>query len=100
MKFSVSSSALLSLLATTGKVISNKNTLPILDYFLMELSGSVFLLLMTFPVVASSESSAELDTENFILFSFCLFLLCSLLFSYRVASLSSAMTIIFFTNGL
>ncbi len=40
MKFSVSSSALLSLLATTGKVISNKNTLPILDYFLMELSGS------------------------------------------------------------
>ena len=31
MKFSVSSSALLSLLATTGKVISNKNTLPILD---------------------------------------------------------------------
>lgn len=38
MKFSVSSSALLSLLSTTGKVISNKNTLPILDYFLMELS--------------------------------------------------------------
>ncbi len=40
MKFTVSSSALLSLLATTGKVISNKNTLPILDYFLMELNGS------------------------------------------------------------
>ena len=40
MIFSVSSSALLSLLATTGKVISNKNTLPILDYFLMELSGN------------------------------------------------------------
>ena len=37
MKFTVSSSTLLSLLATTGKVISNKNTLPILDYFLMEL---------------------------------------------------------------
>lgn len=37
MKFTVSSSALLSLLATTGKVISSKNTLPILDYFLMEL---------------------------------------------------------------
>ena len=30
---------MLSLLATTGKVISNKNTLPILDYFLMELKG-------------------------------------------------------------
>ena len=40
MKFSVSSSALLSLLATTGKVISNKNTLPILDYFLLELTGN------------------------------------------------------------
>ena len=40
MKFTVSSSALLSLLATTGKVISNKNTLPILDYFLMELNGN------------------------------------------------------------
>lgn len=40
MKFTVSSSALLSLLATTGKVVSNKNTLPILDYFLMELSGT------------------------------------------------------------
>ena len=39
MKFTVSSSSLLSLLATTGKVISNKNTLPILDYFLMELKG-------------------------------------------------------------
>lgn len=40
MKFSVSSSALLTLLATSGKVISNKNTLPILDYFLMELKNN------------------------------------------------------------
>ena len=40
MKFTVSSSALLSLLATTGKVISNKNTLPILDYFLLELKDN------------------------------------------------------------
>jgi len=40
MKFTVSSSSLQSLLATTGKVISNKNTLPILDYFLLELKGS------------------------------------------------------------
>ena len=40
MKFTVSSSALQSLLATTGKVISNKNTLPILDYFLLDLKGS------------------------------------------------------------
>ncbi len=37
MKFVVSSSALLSLLQTTGKVISSKNTLPILDYFLFDL---------------------------------------------------------------
>lgn len=37
MKFVVSSSALLNLLQTTGKVISNKNTLPILDYFLLDL---------------------------------------------------------------
>jgi DNA polymerase-3 subunit beta len=39
MKFTVSSSALLSLLSTTGKIISSKNTLPILDYFLLELQG-------------------------------------------------------------
>ena len=39
MKFVVSSSALLNLLQTTGKVISNKNTLPILDYFLFDLKG-------------------------------------------------------------
>ena len=39
MKFTVSSSALLNLLQATGKVISNKNTLPILDYFLFELQN-------------------------------------------------------------
>lgn len=37
MKFVISSSALLSVLQTTGKVVSSKNTLPILDYFLLEL---------------------------------------------------------------
>ncbi len=37
MKFTISSSALSSVLSTTGKVISNKNTFPILDYFLLEL---------------------------------------------------------------
>ena len=40
MKFAVSSSAWLSLLATTGKVVSNKNALPILDYLLLELTGN------------------------------------------------------------
>ncbi|MEE1099644.1 MAG: DNA polymerase III subunit beta [Alistipes sp.] len=39
MKFSVSSSALLSVLATTGKVINSRNTLPILDFFRLELKG-------------------------------------------------------------
>ena len=39
MKFTVSSSALLSLLATTGKVISNKCSLPLLEHFLMELKN-------------------------------------------------------------
>ncbi len=37
MKFTISSSALSSVLSLTGKVISNKNTFPILDYFLLEL---------------------------------------------------------------
>ncbi len=39
MKFTISSSALSSVLSLTGKVISNKNTFPILDYFLIELQG-------------------------------------------------------------
>jgi DNA polymerase-3 subunit beta len=41
MKFTVSSSSLQSLLATTGKVISNKSSLPILEYFLMDLKDGV-----------------------------------------------------------
>ena len=39
MKFVISSSALQTALQTTGKVVSSKNTLPILDYFLLELGG-------------------------------------------------------------
>jgi len=38
MKFTISSSVLSSNLQSIGKVISNKNTLPILDYFLFEMS--------------------------------------------------------------
>ena len=41
MKFVVSSSALLGLLQTTNKVISSKNTLTILDYFLFYLKEGV-----------------------------------------------------------
>ena len=64
MKFSVSSSALLSLLATTGKVISNKNTLPILDYFLMELNGNT-LKVTTSDLETTLIGSIEVDSvEN------------------------------------
>lgn len=41
MKFVISSSALLSVLQTAGKVVSSKNTLPILDYFLLELKDGM-----------------------------------------------------------
>ncbi len=40
MKFTVSSLALQHQLATAGRVISTKNTFPILDYFLLELQGN------------------------------------------------------------
>lgn len=39
MKFVISSSSLLSSLSTASKVISNKNTLPILDYFLFDVKA-------------------------------------------------------------
>ena len=39
MKFTISSSALLSVLSATGKVVSSKNTLPILDFFLFDLKN-------------------------------------------------------------
>lgn len=61
MKFTVSSSALLSLLATTGKVISNKNTLPILDYFLMELNGTT-LKVTTSDLETTLTGSIEVDS--------------------------------------
>ena len=41
MKFTISSSALLATLSTTGKVVNNKNTLPILDYFLFDLKDGI-----------------------------------------------------------
>ena len=63
MKFTVSSSALQSLLATTGKVISNKNTLPILDYFLMELSGTT-LKVTTSDLETTLVGSIEVDSAE------------------------------------
>lgn len=61
MKFTVSSSALLSLLAATGKVISNRNTLPILDYFRMDLSGNI-LKVTTSDLETTMVSSIEVES--------------------------------------
>ena len=61
MKFTVSSSALLSLLATTGKVVSSKNTLPILDFFLMELNGKT-LKVTTSDLETTLTGSIEVDS--------------------------------------
>ncbi|HUW07680.1 MAG TPA: DNA polymerase III subunit beta [Williamwhitmania sp.] len=44
MKFVVSSTELLSHLQTVSRVISNKNTLPILDHFLFQLTGNVLTI--------------------------------------------------------
>lgn len=44
MRFVVSSTALLSHLQSISKVINSKNTLPILDCFLLELNGSTLTL--------------------------------------------------------
>lgn len=62
MKFTVSSSALQSLLATTGKVISSKSSaLPILDYFLMELNGED-LTVTTSDLETTLVSSIKVDS--------------------------------------
>ena len=61
MKFTVSSSALLSLVATTGKVVSSKNTLPILDFFLMELNGKT-LKVTTSDLETTLTGSIEVDS--------------------------------------
>ncbi len=58
MKFTISSSALLSLLSTTGKVVSNKNTLPILDFFLFDLKGN------TLKVTASDLETTLVSTTT------------------------------------
>ncbi len=63
MKFSVSSSALQSLLVSTGKVISSKNTLPILDYFLMEVEGDM-LKVTTSDLETTLIGSIEIDSQG------------------------------------
>lgn len=61
MKFTVSSSALLSVLAMTGKVINNKSSLPILEHFLMELKDGVLRV-----TASDSETTliGNLEVEN------------------------------------
>ena len=61
MKFTVSSSALLSVLAMTGKVINNKSSLPILEHFLMELKDGVLRV-----TASDSETTliGTLEVEN------------------------------------
>ncbi|MFI3323660.1 MAG: DNA polymerase III subunit beta [Rikenellaceae bacterium] len=63
MKFSVSSSALQSLLSSTGKVISSKNTLPILDYFLMEICEDM-LKVTTSDLETTLIGSIEIDSQG------------------------------------
>ncbi len=63
MKFSVSSSALQSLLSSTGKVISTKNTLPILDYFLMEIEGDT-LKVTTSDLETTLIGSIDIDNQS------------------------------------
>ncbi len=58
MKFTISSSALLSILSTTGKVVSSKNTLPILDFFLFDLKGN------TLKVTASDLETTLVSTTT------------------------------------
>ncbi|MBO5771222.1 MAG: DNA polymerase III subunit beta [Alistipes sp.] len=60
MKFTVSSSALLSLLTTTGKVINNKCTLPILDHFHMELKNNE-LRVTTFDLETALVGTLKVD---------------------------------------
>lgn len=58
MKFVVSSTALLSHLQAISKVINSKNTLPILDCFLLELNGSTLKL-----TAADTETRLETTVE-------------------------------------
>ncbi len=61
MKFTVSSQALLHLLSTASRVVSTKNTYPILDYFHLELKGSE-LTVMTSDLETTMKSSISVDS--------------------------------------
>ncbi|MEA4904580.1 MAG: DNA polymerase III subunit beta, partial [Petrimonas sp.] len=55
MKFVVSSAALLSHLQAISRVINSKNTLPILDCFLLELDGNVL-------TITAADNETRLET--------------------------------------
>jgi DNA polymerase-3 subunit beta len=59
MKFNVSSSAFLSALQSTSKVIASKNTLPVLDSFLFNLEGEKL-------TVTASDSETRLVTSVYV----------------------------------
>ena len=56
MKFVVSSAALLSHLQAISRVINSKNTLPILDCFLLELDGNVL-------TITAADNETRLETK-------------------------------------
>ena len=62
MKFNVSSNSLLNVLQATGRVISNKNTLPILDYFLFELSSDKILKVTASDLETTMIGTLEVDS--------------------------------------
>jgi DNA polymerase-3 subunit beta len=56
MKFVVSSATLLSHLQAISRVINSKNTLPILDCFLLELDGNVL-------TITAADNETRLETK-------------------------------------
>lgn len=60
MKFTVSSTALSQNLQAIGKVISNKNTLPILDYFLFQIEGKE-LKITASDIETTLQTTIEID---------------------------------------
>ncbi|MDR0811013.1 MAG: DNA polymerase III subunit beta, partial [Paludibacter sp.] len=63
MKFVVSSTELLNHLQAAGKVISNKNSLPILDSFLFDLQGNT-LTVTASDVETTVITSLEVESAN------------------------------------
>ncbi|HBK95740.1 MAG TPA: DNA polymerase III subunit beta, partial [Porphyromonadaceae bacterium] len=56
MKFVVSSATLLSHLQAISRVINSKNSLPILDCFLLELDGNVL-------TITAADNETRLETK-------------------------------------